>query len=526
MPVDRFTVDVRLKQGEGWNSVGSEQFTAAKGEFRTGAQVGKCRIVVTSEGLAMKGEPEVEVTEAGGQVDIVMGQAATLTGTLTSKGGEPLKGASIQVSLATKEEENNSGHGGMRWFGGRGGSFDGPYWRDHDNGGYWASTDNRGRYRIIGIVPGEYSIVATFGGGNETRKAVLNPGANVQDFSLDAGCLATVKIIDPRGKPVLSAWVYFHAPDGNYLNTVGMPQQKPGEYIFGGMPPGKCSMQVGAQGYPQWRKEIELKAGENRFEVQLAEGAYLEGRVTTSGGAGVREHYVRIGKPGKISEDDWQEGMYAQTDAKGAFRLGPVEPGDYELRLSSNNQQKVSSVSVRLVAGDNKQDMVVESQCSLKVTVKKAGGELLQWCNVSVSAADNSRHDNQSTDAKGECEFHFLKEGDCTLTAYSQEGTQATQQIHLRRGGNEVTIELRAPDCVKITWVEDEGEAFRAGLKVGDLVTSYNGTATPTLQKLAELVRTTDNTVTVSIAIVREGAAMTITAKGGLLGVHGDNHAR
>lgn len=524
-PVDRFQVEVRLKQGEGWNSVGTEQFDAAKGEFRTGAQVGKCRIVVTSEGLAMKGAPEVDVTEAGGQVDIVMGQAATLAGTLTGKGGEPLKGASVQVNVVTADGEGNGGRRDMRWFGGLGG-FNGPFWHDDNSGGYWANTDNRGRYRITGIVPGEYSIVATFGAGNETRKAVLNPGANVQDFALDAGCMATVKVTDPKGKPVLSAWVYFMAPDGNYLNTVGMPQQKPGEYIYGGMPPGKCAMQVGAQGYPNWKKDVELKAGDNRFEVQLAEGAFLEGRVTTSAGAGVREHYVRIGKPGKISDDDWQDGMYTQTDAKGAFRLGPVEPGDYELRLSSNNQQKISSMTLRLVAGDNKQDMVIESQCSLKVTVKKAGGEALQWCNVSVSAADNSKHDSQNTDAKGECEFHFLKEGDYTLTAYSQEGTQASQQVHLRRGGNEITIELRAPDCVKITWVEDEGEAAKAGLKIGDLVTAYNGTATPTLQKLSELVKTTDNTVTVSIAIIREGAAMTITAKGGLLGVHGDNHAR
>lgn len=525
--VDRFYVDVRTKQNQDWNSIGGEQFNAAKGEFRTGAQAGKCRVVVTSKGLAMKGEPEVELTEAGGQVDIVMGPAATLTGTLTGKDGSPLRNANVRLNGVTKEDElsNESkwgrGFGGLRFSG-----FGGEYW-GNDEGEHQATTDNRGRYRIESVIPGDYSIIASYGVANETRKAALKPGPNQQDFSLEAGCTVTVKVNDPKGTPVVSAWVNFTTADGNGLNYVQMRQQKPGEFIYGGLVAGKCTMQVGMQGFPGLKKEIELKAGENRFEVAFIDGAYLEGRVTTNSGAVVREHYVRIGKPGKVNDNEWEDGMYAQTDAKGKFRLGPVEPGEYEMVLGANSGQKLSSMNLRLAAGENKQDMVVESLCSLKVTVKKGGGEPAQQCNVNLSFTQGeSNDDSRSTDARGECEFHFLKEGDWNLTAYSQEGVQVTQTVHIRRGANEVMIEMRPPDCVKVTWMEPEGEGTKAGLKTGDLITAYNGTATPTLQKLAELVKTTDASATVSISIIRDGSAMAITAKGGLLGISGDNHAR
>lgn len=526
-PVDRFTVDVRIRQDSYWNSIGQEQFSDAKGQFRTGAQKGKCRVVVRADGLSMKGQPEVEVTEAGASVDIIMGQAATLSGTITDKAGAPLKGASVQVHRVFKDDQSEGASRRGRWMGALGDAplLGGPYWLD-DEGQYWSTSDNRGRYRVQNIVPGEYNIIVNFGSINDTRKATLNPGANEQDFSLEAGCQVVVKVSDPRGNPVIAAWTNFMADSGNSLDAAQQPQQKPGEFVYAGLPVGKCRLNVTAQGYPPSNRDIELKPGENRFEVTLAEGAWVEGRVSTTAGAVIRAHYVRIGKPGKVKEAEWESGAYCETDAKGVFRLGPVEPGDYELMLTTGHQVKVTAMAVRLVGGENKQDMIVESQCSLRVTVRGPGGQPLTFSNVNVAAGDNSAHYYMSTNVEGVCEFHFLKEGEYTLTAHSHEGTETTQKVNLRRGPNEIAVDIRQPDCVRVTWIEPEGEGAKAGLQVGDLITAYNGTPTPTLDKLAALVRTTDNTVTVSLSIIREGAAMVLTAKGGLLRISGEASSR
>lgn len=120
------------------------QFTGvAAGSYRLAAALNG--FVIGEYGQARPGEPGVVLTVRDGQrierADVTLHRGAIITGTVTDADGEPLEGLSMQV------------------------------WRATSSGGRAAAeavgdvaprtTDDRGRYRIHGLQPGAYYVVAS-----------------------------------------------------------------------------------------------------------------------------------------------------------------------------------------------------------------------------------------------------------------------------------------------------------------------------------------------------------------------------
>jgi serine protease Do len=74
-------------------------------------------------------------------------------------------------------------------------------------------------------------------------------------------------------------------------------------------------------------------------------------------------------------------------------------------------------------------------------------------------------------------------------------------------------LKLREDSGVEITRVSTDSPAEKAGLKVGDVVTQYNGTKVEGLEQLSRLVRETPVGREVKLDIIRNGATQTVTAK-------------
>lgn len=63
-----------------------------------------------------------------------------------------------------------------------------------------------------------------------------------------------------------------------------------------------------------------------------------------------------------------------------------------------------------------------------------------------------------------------------------------------------------------VSWVNEEGPAFRADIRPGDVVISYDGTAIDTIRDLTRMVADTEIGRTVRLTIVRKGKKQTLTA--------------
>lgn len=73
-------------------------------------------------------------------------------------------------------------------------------------------------------------------------------------------------------------------------------------------------------------------------------------------------------------------------------------------------------------------------------------------------------------------------------------------------------LKLQEERGVEITRVEEESPASRAGLKVGDVVLDFNGQRVEGTEQFIRLVRETPAKRTVRMQVVRNGAAMNLTA--------------
>ena len=74
-------------------------------------------------------------------------------------------------------------------------------------------------------------------------------------------------------------------------------------------------------------------------------------------------------------------------------------------------------------------------------------------------------------------------------------------------------LKLREETGVEITRVEDDSPAAKAGLKVNDVVLTYNGTRVEGMEQFSRFVRETPAGRDVKLVISRDGNTQTLTAK-------------
>ena len=70
-----------------------------------------------------------------------------------------------------------------------------------------------------------------------------------------------------------------------------------------------------------------------------------------------------------------------------------------------------------------------------------------------------------------------------------------------------------------VTLVQESSNAFRSGLKVGDVLVGYRGVRLTPEVDFPELVSSTEGEARVEIEIFRDGAVETVSVAGGRLGV-------
>jgi hypothetical protein len=329
---------------------------------------------------------------------------------------------------------------------------------------------------------------------------------------------------------VKQVWANFQTEDGNYVNATAA-QSADGSVEYIGLPEGKFIIAAQAQGYALTILNVVLGRGLNTFEVALSEPAKLKGHLSTNGGRVPKDVYVKIvpqdqsNKEGKTS---YLGEQYMTLDEKGNYASQELAPGAYELRVETQGQEVLYKQALTLSTGEQTADIVIDEGCTLTVSVKFDASEKTPIVNVVLTSANDQegRSQRYAQAVGGKAEFQFLKEGDYYVMALAEGASQSWVPVTVRRGANSIEIKVGAPNCVRITGIAPESQGARAGLKDGDLITEYNGKAINTLQELVAEIQAATSQESVVLVIMRDGASMTFTLKGGKIGIGGQDWHR
>lgn len=270
-----------------------------------------------------------------------------------------------------------------------------------------ATTDEDGKYRIVGLNAGQYSIAPYQPASvlpDQTRwdpgskSITVTDGETVSDvnFSLSAGGVITGRIVGQDGKPLIEQRVNVESADGKSLFGQMMSQMYQtddrGMYRIYGIPPGRYIVSVGEDsksgivygptnaGYVQRTfypggtdrsaaQVIELGEGSVESGIDIAVGPRektysISGRMVDQA-TGTPVSDVPVAYSALSSEEPRIQGYgsSSSTDASGQFKVSSLRPGRYAIFAGNNYSgptKWMSDVTVIEVTDSNVSDVEIK----------------------------------------------------------------------------------------------------------------------------------------------------------------------
>lgn len=175
-------------------------------------------------------------------VEVVLEEAAAVSGRVLTEDGEPAIGAELRHAIG----ELPPGAMILR--------------------APLAVTDGEGRYRIEGLEPGPQTLVARHEAhGRAVRDLDAAPGENTLDFQLEGGQTLAGTVVDPYGAPLAGALVRLlsELPSWSYPQTVSGAS---GGFSFIGLQPGSYAVQAEKDGVGRTARPVPVEVGDGPVE--------------------------------------------------------------------------------------------------------------------------------------------------------------------------------------------------------------------------------------------------------------------
>lgn len=473
---------------------GSEGIASMDGRYEVRLRPGRHTVWISIAGVDDSPRQELDVPEAGGEANFVFSGLATLAGTVKDAQGNPLPEAAVRLTSLDAESKPEE-----------------PEMYRGEGGTPTARTDSLGRYRFEAVSPGRYSARASIADRSEAREFAIVSGENTQDFTLNAGARVTLRFRNAGGEAVSEVNVVFERK-GRTTRPTALPAEEPGVRVFIGLEPGDYSIRYFARGGAWARHETKLIDGDNQITLDIAQAAFLQGKVS---GAGTPDNLTLRLRPesGKAENNTHYA---ANVAADGSFRLGPALPGNYVVELLAQRRTVVYSATVKLSVGDTTQDVSVRDLASITLRVTLPDGKTASGARVTMTSGKNSF--SARCDERGQARIGYVPMGECTLWAEAGSFRSVVLTPNLRSGESEFSLELKASNCVRVTKVDKGGEAEKAGIQLNDLIVLYNGRDATDRKTLDALIKEARGTESVTLSVDRGGRVIVLNIKGGAFG--------
>jgi MFS family permease len=206
----------------------------------TGPGDGSYVLIVSAPGCHPLATP-ITLTPEAFELPLTLTRDAGLSGTVTASCGDPVPGAAVTL-VDSRGDVSAS-----------------------------APTDPSGRYRITGLVSGEYTVAVSADGYAPAVCAVAvgETGESVADVELAAHAPLAGTARSASGRPITEALVTLVDAHGNRLSSALTGPE--GEYSFQAVPEGEYT--VIATGYPPVRGAVRIDSGEGaRHDITLGHG--------------------------------------------------------------------------------------------------------------------------------------------------------------------------------------------------------------------------------------------------------------
>lgn len=476
------------------NEPGNERVLSMDGHYEVRVKPGRHTVWISVDGVGESPRQEIDITDVGAEVSFSFSGLAALAGVVSDTRQNPLPEATVR--LEPLEDRDNPDET----------EFDPAVPRS-----VLARCDSLGRYRFEALAPGRYSVRISLGSRSDSREIALATGETKQDFSLNAGARVTLKFRSPRGDAITDVNVIFERKGRNERPTA-LPAEEPGVRIFTGLEPGEYSIRYFARGGAWARQNTTLVEGDNLLTLDIAEASFIQGKVT---GAGTPEGLLlRLRPEAGKAESNSHYSAVVKTD--GTFRAGPALPGNYVLELLAQQRTVVYTMNVKLGVGDTTQDIAVRDLATLALRVSLPDGKPAAGARVTLVNGKNSY--SARCDERGSARISYVPAGESKLTAEAGEYRSREHSFTLRSGESDYSLELKAPNCVRISKVDKGGEADKAGLQVGDLVFAYNGQDVTDRNTLNRLIEQSKGQESVTLSVDRASRVIVLSIKGGTFG--------
>jgi hypothetical protein len=397
--------------------------------FAEVARPGAMKVRFGQRSLGQPGIPiDVRAGRAVNGIDFLLSAGAAISGTVSDEYGEPVEGARIRVLQIRRIGDRVAAMAPV-------------------SGPQWGTSDDRGRYRVFGLIPGRYLVVADgesspmFVGEprNTTGYApIFYPNAKNAAFALpvtvgqadmsdidiafrpEAVARISGTIVNSRGQPT-QGFVMLGVSQrsgGILLEPRMAPPTAEGTYVFENVPPGDYVVQAallagGGRTTEFARADVTVTGAEPvQVPLRASPGARVRGRITVDAQPSRRPPVIDIGLPAVDLDQSMMGGtsMGVPLDSDGSFEVASVTGPRRVVLLSPLDGWYVKAARVRGVEAldvpfdfgsearnfDDLEVVVSPAAAAISGKVVGSAGEVRTDSAVVLFSSDSSKWYRQS----------------------------------------------------------------------------------------------------------------------------------
>ncbi len=332
-------------------------------------------------------------------------------------------------------------------------------WPHHIASG-WAFSDDDGRFRIPGLSPGHYRLVARADGlaTKAPVEAIVQAGTSTKDAIVVVSATARVTgHVMMAGKPVAGAAVVATlgaGPGAQLIRTSAMSQDD-GSFTLGGAPIGKVTLS--AMPYDVVTpKQLDIKTATlDDVTIEVAALASIHGTVTRKGQP-VPDAYLQGPSLPEV----------VRVNADGTYRAEGIRPGELRFFAGSSAQMAFAPVdNIKVAAGEDKLvDIELKFAGRVKGVVVDESGKPVPMVYVRLFNPEGDMGES-ITNAKGEFDAGSMSGGDYRASVYP---SPMAGQPFEPAAGDEFIIKVPADGAVTGVKLAIKYETFTISGTVAD----------------------------------------------------------